>query len=253
MISYMIKRLSLYIIACFALANAYSQNTVYYKLTNIHDNKSSLKIQGGQFITFIGDICYESDSKGIGVGHGTLTYNPSYSTNSVQRYMGASYWGKDAVYAFNADKSVLNVVLENGMVLVYKRSTPPNGVYTCSLIRPSQEKSGGNGDPYNPINPMPQPSPNPAPTPNPEPGPIPTEKTGGLTEIQYRHAYQGYEDIVKRILETFQICGSDMPYTARLQGIQTMKSAQKDMIRVRQEAASYGIIIPQSSYETVSP
>ena len=170
----MIKRLSLYIIACLAVINAYSQNTVYYKLTNIQDNKSSLKIQGGQFITFISDICYESDNKGIGVGHGTLKYNPNYSTSSVKKYTGSSYWGKEAVYAFNADKSVLNVVLESGMILVYKRSTPPNGVYTCSLIKPSEDNFEYSGDPYNPINPIPQPSPYPVPTPTPEPNPEPT-------------------------------------------------------------------------------
>lgn len=129
------KRIITCVVLCFVVLYTYCQNTIYYKLTNIHNNVSSMKIQGGQFITFCGDICYESDYKGIGVGHGTMTYNPNYSSSSVKKYMGSSYFGEDAVYAFSSDKSVLNVILENGMVLVYKRSSPPNDVYTCSLIK----------------------------------------------------------------------------------------------------------------------
>lgn len=138
----MIKRFLTYLLLITFALNVYAQTTYYFKLTNIHENKSSLKIQGGQFITFVGDICYESDNKGIGVGHGTLTYNPHYSNNNIKKYMGKSYWGNDAVYTFNADKSVLNVITETGMILVYKRATPPNGVYTCSLIREKQPSQG---------------------------------------------------------------------------------------------------------------
>ena len=142
----MTKRYFLFLLLCVSVFSIYGQTTYYYKLTNIDDNKISLEIQGGQFVTFIGDICYESDKKGIGVGHGTMTYNPNYSTSSVKKYIGESYWGDNAVYAFNADKSVLNVVLENNMVLVYKRTSPPDGVNTCSLIRPQDGHSSENAD-----------------------------------------------------------------------------------------------------------
>ena len=149
----MIKRYCICILLCIiGVINAYSHDTFYYKLTNIHNNRCSLKIQGGQFITFIGDICYESDQKGIGVGHGTLTYNSNYSTSSIKKYIGSSYWGDNAVFSFSSDKSILNVALENEMVLVYKRTTPPKGVYTCSLIKQqksnSSSSSGSGG--YNP-------------------------------------------------------------------------------------------------------
>lgn len=147
------KHFSILVLLCMlGTINAYSHDTFYYKLTNIHNNKYSLKIQGGQFITFVGDICFESDKEGIGVGHGTLTYNPSYSSSIIKKYLGKSYWGDNAVFSFSSDKSTLNVTLENDMVLVYKRTTPPEGVYTCSLIKQqksnSSSSSGSGG--YNP-------------------------------------------------------------------------------------------------------
>lgn len=147
------KHFSILVLSCIlGTINAYSHDTFYYKLTNIHNNKYSLKIQGGQFITFVGDICFESDKEGIGVGHGTLTYNPSYSSSIIKKYLGKSYWGDNAVFSFSSDKSILNVALENEMVLVYKRTTPPKGVYTCSLIKQqksnSSSSSGSGG--YNP-------------------------------------------------------------------------------------------------------
>ncbi len=147
------KHFSILVLLCIVgTINAHSHDTFYYKLTNIHNNKYSLKIQGGQFITFIGDICFESDKEGIGVGHGTLTYNPSYSSSTIKKYLGKSYWGDNAVFSFSSDKSILNVALENEMVLVYRRTTPPEGVYTCSLIKQqksnSSSSSGSGG--YNP-------------------------------------------------------------------------------------------------------
>lgn len=147
------KHFSILVLSCIlGTINTYSHDTFYYKLTNIHNNKYSLKIQGGQFITFVGDICFESDKEGIGVGHGTLTYNPSYSSSIIKKYLGKSYWGDNAVFSFSSDKSILNVALENEMVLVYKRTTPPKGVYTCSLIKQqksnSSSSSGSGG--YNP-------------------------------------------------------------------------------------------------------
>ena len=64
-----------------------------------------------------------------------------------------------ADFKFNADKSVLNVLLDNGDVYIYKRAIAPDKQETCTLIR----KSGGGGggsivvtptptiiDPYNP-------------------------------------------------------------------------------------------------------
>ena len=119
-----------------------AQNVHYYKLIRIQqDGTSNRNVSGGQFITFSGSTCFESNSKGLSVGNGLLKKNTSYSNSQYTIFQGSSYWGKSTTFKFNADKSVLNVVLDNGDVYVYKRSTPPAGVTTCSLIR----KQGGGG------------------------------------------------------------------------------------------------------------
>ena len=60
------------ICACITiLANAFfgfAQTTTYYFSPNAGNDK-------GQFITFIGDICFESNKAGRSVGHGNLQKN----------------------------------------------------------------------------------------------------------------------------------------------------------------------------------
>ena len=46
-----------------------------------------------------------------------------------------------SLFKFNADKSVLNVVLNNGNIYVNKRSAAQTDLTTCSLIR--TKKAGG--------------------------------------------------------------------------------------------------------------
>lgn len=50
---------------------------------------TQLNIDGGQFVAFVGDICYEADKKGIGVGHGTLKLNKSYSNSQFKYYLSS--------------------------------------------------------------------------------------------------------------------------------------------------------------------
>lgn len=136
-------------LALFSMVIASAQDVHYYKLTRKEENgKSSTDVSGGQFITFLSDICYESNKKGVGVGHGKMTRNSTYSNSQYSVYQGSSYWGNDATFKFNSDKSVLNVVLDNGDIYVYKRTTPPVGVTTCSLIRKPSSSSGGGGNFY---------------------------------------------------------------------------------------------------------
>lgn len=143
MIFSMTKRLWMtVIIAFFCITISSAQDVRYFKLTRKEENgKSFTNVSGGQFITFVSDMCFESDKYGVGVGHGTLTKNKTYSSSDHTTFQGSSYWGKGADFIFNSDKSVLNVVLENGDVYIYKRATAPSGQETCSLIR----KSGGGG------------------------------------------------------------------------------------------------------------
>ena len=162
---------------------AKAQNTYYYKLTRkVVNGTSSTNVSGGQYITFIADICYESNKKGIGVGHGNMTRNNSFSTSEYTTYFGSSYWGDNAAsFKFNADKSVMNVVIDKNNYYIYKRVTAPAGQETCSLIRKKSTTSGNNngsfagGFPPQPVYPN-QPYTS-TPTPTPTPTSTPTSTT----------------------------------------------------------------------------
>lgn len=138
----MIKNLLFSLFFIILAVNVCAQDVHYYKLTRKKTaSENTTSVTGGQFITFLSNICYESNNKGVGVDHGTLTLNNSYSNDVFSVYQGSSYWGNNTTFKFNSDKSVLNVVLENGDVYVYKRSTAPVGVTTCSLIRNNSHSS----------------------------------------------------------------------------------------------------------------
>lgn len=112
--------------------NGFNQ-TYYYKLTKKSvNNVVSTNVSGGQFITFMADICYESTAKGFSVGHGRLTR--SSVDNQYKIYKGNSYWGH-ATFRFKADLSKLNVITDSGDIWVYTRTTAPASAVTCSLIR----------------------------------------------------------------------------------------------------------------------
>lgn len=129
-------------VVCAVVSSTITAQTIYYALTSkVQNGNQYTNVSGGQFITFMSDICYESNIKGVGVGHGTLRLNKNYSDNSFKVYIGESYWGSDATFKFKADLSVLNVILGNGDVYVYKKRTAPSSVVTCSLIR---KKTGTN-------------------------------------------------------------------------------------------------------------
>lgn len=145
----MIKK-SLWLALFFVLGICNAQDISYYKLTRKQQNGiSDRNVSGGQFIAFSGSICFESNNKGLSIGNGTLKRNDNYSNSQYTVYQGSSYWGNSTTFKFNADKSVLNVVLDNGDIYVYKRATPPAGQTTCSLIRKSGSYSGGGGSYYN--------------------------------------------------------------------------------------------------------
>ena len=140
-------------ISIFTWYSALAQHTLYYKLTQkIHDDTPSTNVFGGQFITFIDDMCFESNKSGYSVGNGTLKLNDK-AVGSYMTYEGKSYWGEGATFRFKSDLSVLNVVLDNGDVYVYKRTTPPTDVTTCSLIRKPETIGGGYTAPVNPVQP----------------------------------------------------------------------------------------------------
>lgn len=121
----------MFTIVCSFLAQA--TDTYYYKLVKIVDNgKETTNVTGGQFISFVtNSVCYESDRKGKGIGHGELKMKESYK--GYISFYGLSYWG-DATFIFKNDFSVLNVNTDK-IKAVYKRTQAPPSAYTCSLIR----------------------------------------------------------------------------------------------------------------------
>ena len=119
----------------------HSQTTYYYKLTKkIQDGVEYTNTAGGQFVSFINNICYDSDKYGISVGNGQLMLDDDYSNNS-KTYIGNSYFG-NVVYRFKTDMSVLNVIVNKNLIYVYKKTTPADNILTCSLIRKKETKSG---------------------------------------------------------------------------------------------------------------
>lgn len=143
------------VLAAFFFSSSVYPQTYYYRLTKkVINGTTSTSVSGGQFITFMADICYESDKKGIGVGHGTLTRNNNYSNSQFKVYIGKSYWGSDAAFKFTSDLATLNVVTESGDVYLYKRSTAPAKATTCSLIRKTSSGGGGGGGISYPVQPV---------------------------------------------------------------------------------------------------
>lgn len=144
------KKSFIFIILLFVLTiPSISQTTKYYKfIKKVENNIPTTNVEGGQYVTFLGDICYESNNKGIGVGHGTLKKSRNHSTSAFLVYIGSSYWGTSTTFRFNSDKSILNVVLGNGDIYLYKQNNPPLNVTTCSLIR---QKSSNHNPEHTPI------------------------------------------------------------------------------------------------------
>lgn len=119
--------------------------TYYYRYTkSIIKGVENTNVSGGQFITFDGKRCYESDKFGNNVGNGSMSYDAENS-RQVETYWGSCYWSKNAYMKFNADKSLMNIETNAGKIYVYKRATAPAGITTCSLIREKETNSGSSG------------------------------------------------------------------------------------------------------------
>ena len=118
------------------------QKTYYYKFVSCSDSRNT--IMGGQFITFVGDICFESDNNGNSVKNGNMSRNSYQSSNEKFVYEGASFCGEDTKFIFNADKSRLNVIGKDGLRYSLVQTNPPARVTTCSFIR-SRGSSGSSG------------------------------------------------------------------------------------------------------------
>lgn len=104
-----------------------------YKLVETSEPK--IKIGSIQFVSFIGDQCYESDINGISVKNGIMRRNEYQSNRYTSVYNGTCFCGGGAKFGFSQDKATLTVTSKSGKKFIFKRVSPPKGVTTCSLIR----------------------------------------------------------------------------------------------------------------------
>lgn len=78
---------------CFILISmlwSHAQETTYYykQIRVVKDGNDIAKPTGGQFISFFSSVCFESDNKGVSVGHGVLEKK---KTGQYIEYKGKSY------------------------------------------------------------------------------------------------------------------------------------------------------------------
>lgn len=125
--------LSCCIIILFFISGNAQESTYYYKQIRIvKDGQDISTPTGGQFISFYSSVCFESDIKGVTVGHGLLEKK---SSGQYVEYKGRSYWGPNTIFKFNSTLERLNVITTDGVIYVYTRSIPPSNVFTCTLIK----------------------------------------------------------------------------------------------------------------------
>lgn len=140
-----IKHILLFLLVSIICPMVIAAEINFYKLISV-EGTNSVKINGGQFITFVADRCFDSNKDGVSVKNGNLDINPYQSTASKLVYSGVSYWGK-CKYVFTNSKNNLKVITSNGSVYLYAKSMPPSGKQTCSLIKSQSDKyDRGSGD-----------------------------------------------------------------------------------------------------------
>lgn len=140
-----------------AFVQSIPAQTYYYRYTkSIIKGVEDKNVSGGQFITFDGKKCFESDKYGNNVGNGSMAFDAEVSKQTgLETFWGSCYWSKNAYMKFNADKSLMNIETNAGKIYVYKRAQAPANVMTCSLIRePEPQNGGGDGGGYIPVNPI---------------------------------------------------------------------------------------------------
>ena len=120
-----------------------AQTVYYYQLTKTKINDIvSTQNKGGQFIRIYDDFCFDCDKNGKGVNNGQLHLK---NKGEYITYFGESYFGKNSYYKFNQSFSNLNIITPKGDIYAYKRTTPPSGVTTCTLIKSKSSSSSSSG------------------------------------------------------------------------------------------------------------
>lgn len=122
-----------------------AKTTSYYKMVDTNDQ--NVTIGKGQFITFIGDQCYESNSAGVSSKQGQLCKNRYKSKHNRIVYSGSSFCGSNSSFEFDESKHHLTVKSQSGKYYSFVLSTPPKGVTECAYNNRTQSSPAYN-QPY---------------------------------------------------------------------------------------------------------
>lgn len=142
-----VKTLTLLVVLLFPLSMQ-GKETVCYKL--VSSSSTAYKTGSVQFVSFIGDQCYESDINGISTKNGTLQKNDYQSTGSKTVYNGSCFCGEKAKVEVASDRSSLTVTSNDGKKYHFTKISPPSGVTKSSLIRTRTANSGYVSNGYQP-------------------------------------------------------------------------------------------------------
>lgn len=138
------KLLGLVIGLMFSIVTGLNAQTYYYKMCSYTQGGSThTNVTGGQFITFQGLMCMETDINGKPCGNGTL----QCTARNRSLYVGSSFWGPKTKFVFSSDRSSLVVTAPGGDTYTYKLCSAPSGVTTSSLISGGNSSYGGGGVP----------------------------------------------------------------------------------------------------------
>lgn len=240
--------LSLILLSLVVASNA---QTYFYKLSAVVENGNRSAGDGtGLFITFIDGGCYDSDSEGCSMNHGLL--NLHYKGVDRILYKGKSYWG-NAEYILSGDYELLNVRVGDCVYIYKKSSSPSQRVSTYYGTKASESNDFIVLDGVSDFN---------------NTGEIGNEEyCGKLSPEQYREHYARWEEQARLCYESLvdivnandgdelhvnKYKADDSVYH-QSEMRKLLIRLQGDMRRVRSEAASYGVNITQSYWETCSP
>lgn len=129
---------------------ANGKEVLCYKLVKSSD--SNIRVGAIQFISFIGDQCYESNAGGVSVKNGTMRKNGYQSTHSNIVYTGGCFCGSGAKFEFNSDRSSLTVTSNDNRIYHFRKTDAPKGISTCSIIRNNDSGTVYNGSDYSGYN-----------------------------------------------------------------------------------------------------
>lgn len=241
--------LLLVLLSVTALLNA---QTYFYKLSAVVENGNRSAGNGsGIYVTFTDKGCYDSDIEGCTMNNGFL--NLQLKGEGKIQYKGTSYWGA-AEYVFSVDYKLLNVIAGNCVYIYNKSNSSTQRVSTYCGAKATKSSAH-----VNPVH---------------AGGAVGigvvednNEYRGKLSPEQYREHYARWEEQARSCYESLvdivNVGNGDESHINKYKADESVAHQsslrtllirlQGEMRKVRSEAASYGVTIMQSRWETCSP